>query len=124
VNQDPAENKSVSSRINYFITNQNIWTETMKKSNKSTHEIDCPIFSEHEEKMKRLNQFINSRKIISEKVDKAQELVDIINLLSCCPKFDKEEKGCESCRFISNLSKEIARIILKANETAHKTFLV
>ena len=94
----------------------------MKKNNKPTHEIDCLIFSEHEENIKRLTQFINSRKIISEKVGKAQELVDIINRLSCCPKFDKEEKGCESCRFILNLSKEIARIIIDASEIAHESF--
>lgn len=94
----------------------------MKKNSESTHEIDCPLFSEHEENIKRLIQFINSRKIISEKVDKAQELVDIINLLSCCPKFDEEERHCENCRFILNLSKEIARIILEANETAHESF--
>ena len=94
----------------------------MKKNNKPAHEIDCPILSEHEENIKRLTQFINSRKIISEKVDKAQELVDIINLLSCCPKFDEEERHCENCRFILNLSKEIARIIIEASETAHESF--
>lgn len=94
----------------------------MKKNNNPTHEIDCPIFSEHEENIKKLTQFINSRKIISEKVDKAQELVDIINPLSCCPKFDEEDRHCENCRFISNLSKEIARIIIDANETAHLAF--
>ena len=94
----------------------------MKKNNKPAHEIDCPIFSEHEENIKRLTQFINSRKIISEKVGKAQELVDIINLLSCCPKFDEEERHCENCRFISKLSKEIARIIINASETAHESF--
>lgn len=92
----------------------------MKKSNKSTHEIDCPIFSKHEENIKKLTQFINSRKIISKKVDKARELVDIINLISCCPNFDKEEIGCENCRFILNLSKEITRIIIDASETAHE----
>ena len=94
----------------------------MKKNNKPAYEIDCPIFSEHEENIKELTQYINSRKIISEKVDKAQELVDIINLLSSCPKFDKEERDCENCRFISNLSKEIARIIINASETAHESF--
>ncbi len=94
----------------------------MKKNNKSIHEIECPIFSEHEERIKKLTQFINSHKIISEKVDEAQELVDIINLLSCCPKFNEEERGCESCRFILNLGKESARIIIDASETAHETF--
>ncbi len=122
MNQDPTENKPISSRINYFLTNQNIWTETMKKNNKSTYEIDCPIFSEHKGNKKKLTQYINIHKIISEKVDEAQELVDIINLLSCCPKSDKEEKDCKSCRFILNLSNEIARIIIDANETAHETF--
>ena len=96
--------------------------ETMKKNSNPTHEIDCPIFSEHEENINKLTQIINSHKIISEKVDEAQELVDIINLLSCCPKFDEEERNCESCRFILNLSKEIARIIIEANETARETF--
>ena len=94
----------------------------MKKNNKPAHEIDCPIFSEHEERIKKLTHFINSRKIISKKVDKARELVDLINLISCCPNFDKEERDCESCRFILNLSKEAARIIIDASETAHETF--
>ncbi len=93
----------------------------MKKNSKPPHEIYCPIFSKHEENIKKLTQFINSHKIISEKVDKAQELVDIINLFSCCPKFDEEERHCENCRFILNLSKESARIIIDASETAHET---
>ncbi len=94
----------------------------MKTNNNPTHKIDCPIFSEHEENIKNLTQFINSHKIISEKVDEAQELVDIINLLSSCPKFDEEDRHCENCRFILNLSKEIARIIIEANATARETF--
>ena len=91
----------------------------MKKIKKSAPQIDCPIFSEHAEKIRKLSRFINSRKIISEKLDKALELVEIINLLSCCPKFNEGEANCENCRFILNLRKENARIIIDANEIIH-----
>ena len=91
----------------------------MKKIKKFALQIDCPIFSEYEEKIKKLTQFINGRKIISKKVDKAQELLEIINILSSCPKFNDGAEDCENCRFILNLRKETARIIIDANEITH-----
>lgn len=79
-------------------------------------QVDCPFFLEYEKRIKRLTQSINSRKLVSKKVDKAQELLDITNILSNCPRYNEEKENCESCHFILHLKKEIARTIIKATE--------
>jgi len=88
----------------------------MKKINKFTPKIDCPIFSEYEEKINELTQAINGAKIISDKVNEAKDLLTITDKLSNCPKYDEEKEDCITCRFILKLSKETADLIIKASE--------
>lgn len=94
----------------------------MDKIKKFNYQINCPIFSEYEEKIEKLTQAINSHKISSKKVDKAQELLDIMNILSSCPKYDEKNEDCENCRFIVNLRKETAKMIINANGIARIKF--
>lgn len=91
----------------------------MKKIRKFDYQISCPIFSEYEEKIEKLTQAINSHKISSKKVDKAQELLDIMNILSSCPKYNEENEDCENCHFILNLRRETAKMIINVNGIAH-----
>ena len=88
----------------------------MKKINNITYQIDCPFFLEYQEKIKILSKSIYEPKIISKKVNNAQELLDIINILSSCHKYDEEKEDCQRCHFILNLRKELARIIIEASE--------
>ena len=90
----------------------------MKRIRTYDLQVDCPIFSEYKERIKQLTQSINGHKIISKKVDNAQELLDLIDTLSACPKFEEEKEDCENCRFLLHLRKESARVIIYLNSVA------
>lgn len=79
--------------------------------------MDCPIFSKYEERIKKLNQSIQSAKIISKKVDEALELLNLVETILPCPKYDKEEEICVKCQSILNLCKETSNMIIKVNKT-------
>ncbi len=87
----------------------------MKRIRTFDPQIDCPIFSEYKERIKKLTQSINGNKIISKKVDNAQELLDLIDILSACPKFEEENEDCKNCRFILHLKQESAQMIIDLN---------
>ncbi len=80
--------------------------------------VECPIFLEYEDRMKKLSQAIHRNKIISKKLSKAQELTDILKNLSTCPRYDDESDICQSCNFILKLRSESARIVIEASEIA------
>ena len=90
----------------------------MQKIKKSISQVSCPTFLEYEERIKKLTRSVNGRKIISKKVDDAIELIDIVNILSSCPRYEEFNDDCINCRFILNLRQEIARIIIEATEAA------
>jgi len=78
-------------------------------------QIDCPIFLKHKAKIETLTKFINGAKIISDEVDRAHELLRIVNILLDCGKYDEKKEDCKTCRFVLNLSKETAESIIKIN---------
>jgi len=87
----------------------------MKEINKFVPQIDCAIFSEHRDKIEMLSQSISGAKIISDEVDKAHELLRIVNILLDCGKHDEKKEDCKTCHFILNLRKETAMSIIKIN---------
>jgi len=91
----------------------------MKRIKKFIPHVDCPIFLEYEERIKKLSQSFNTHRISSKKVDKAQELLDIIDILSNCPRYNEESEECKNCHFILNLRREIGRIVIEAAEIAY-----
>lgn len=91
----------------------------MKRIRKFIPHIDCPIFLEYEERIKKLSQSFNAHSISSRRVDKAQELLDIIDILLNCPNYDEESEECKNCHFILNLRREIGRIVLEAAGIAY-----
>jgi ribosomal protein L29 len=91
------------------------------KINKYIFEINCPDFSEYDEKIKVLTIVIESREISAKKVDEAQELLKITDLLLFCPKYNEEKEECENCHFVLNLRREIARIIINANRVSDES---
>lgn len=78
-------------------------------------QIDCHIFSDHRDKIVTLTKSINGAKIISDEVDKAHELLRIVNILLDCGKYDEKKEDCKNCHFILNLGKETAGLIIKIN---------
>jgi hypothetical protein len=90
----------------------------MERTKKFIPKIGCPIFSEYKGTIKKLNSSINGSKIISKKSDKAQELLDIVEILQSCPKYDEKREDCINCHYILNLRKEIAQLIIDSSETA------
>lgn len=78
--------------------------------------IDCAIFSEHREKIETLSQAINGAKIISNEVEKAQQLLKIVDILLTCGKYDEHLDDCENCHYILNLNKEMAEAIIRASK--------
>ena len=91
----------------------------MKRIRKFIPSVDCPVFLEYEERIKKLSQSLNAHSISSRRVDKAQELLDIIDILLNCPRYDEESEDCERCHFLLNLRREIGRIVLEAAEIAY-----
>lgn len=76
---------------------------------------DCPIFSEYKEKIEMSTQSINGAKIISNELDKAHELLTIVNILLDCGKYDEKKEDCINCHFILKLRKETVESIIKIN---------
>jgi predicted ArsR family transcriptional regulator len=78
---------------------------------------DCPIFSDYSERIDRLTRSIYDSKTIAKKVDNAREMLNIINILGNCPKYDEDRNDCLDCNFNLNLIREMARIIVEAAQT-------
>ena len=87
----------------------------MKGINKFIPQIDCSIFLGYRDKIEMLSQSISGAKIISDEVDKAYELLKIVNILLDCGKYDEKKEDCINCHFILNLRKETALFIIKIN---------
>ncbi len=91
----------------------------MQRINKLASLIDCPIFSYYSERIDRLTRSIYDSKMISKKVDNARELLNIIKILSSCPKYDKERDVCIDCNFNMYLVREMARLIVEVAEATY-----
>jgi len=78
-------------------------------------QIDCHIFSEQRDKIVTLTKSINGAKIISDEVDRAHELLRIVNILLDCGKHDEKKEDCITCHFFLNLRKETEESIIKIN---------
>ena len=90
----------------------------MHKIGKSAFQINCPFFSEYAEKIDKLTRSIHGSRILSDKVESAQALLEIVNTLSSCSKYDGRTEDCFNCNFALNLRGEIARIIVEAAKPA------
>jgi len=85
---------------------------------KEEPKINCPIFQKQEPTIKNITGDINSAKQIWEKVGFAQELLREVEVLLSCPNYDDKRLECKNCRFIANLRKRTANIIIKAKKLA------
>jgi len=94
-----------------------------KIRNHINYKIDCPIFSKYKERITELVTYLEGPEFSSEKMDQAKELLNIIDSLMRCPQYDKDNENCHNCRFFLKLKREIAKIIISANNQYSKKYL-
>jgi len=88
----------------------------MMEENKSG--INCPIFQKQEPVIKNLTKKINMVKGVLGKAKFAEELQKETDVLLSCSGYDKGNIRCKNCRFIANLRKKTASLIITAKKLA------
>jgi len=83
---------------------------------KDNPKINCLIFQKQEPIIKELINNINNAKGVQEKARVSEELKKEIGVLLNCPDYDEKRLDCSSCRFIANLRKRTADLIIKAKK--------
>jgi len=80
--------------------------------------ISCPTFQKQELLIKDITDKINKTKGVQEKAVFAEELQKEVDVLLSCPDYDEKSLNCKNCRFIGNLRKKTANLIIKAKKLA------
>jgi hypothetical protein len=78
--------------------------------------INCSTFQKQESEIKILTDKINKAKGIQEKALYADELQKEADVLLSCPDHDTKRLDCKNCRFIANLRKKTANLIIKTKK--------
>ncbi len=78
--------------------------------------ISCSIFQQKEPIIKELTDRLNEVEDYQHKVELASDLSRYVDMLLVCSGYDTNSLDCKNCRFISNLRKKTANIIIKAKE--------
>ena len=78
--------------------------------------ISCPIFQKQEPIIKDFTDRLNEVKDYQHKVELASDLSRYVDMLLECLEYNVNSLDCKNCRFISNLRKKTANIIIKAKE--------
>jgi len=81
-------------------------------------EINCSVFQKQEPVIKDITAKINSAKGVLEKADFAEELQKEVDVLLSCPDYNQENTDCSNCRFIANMRKKAADLVIKAKKLA------
>ncbi len=85
---------------------------------KEETKIICPIFLKQEPVIKDITDKINMAKGVREKTIFAEELQKKTDVLLICTDYDDKKLDCRNCRFITNLRKKTADLIIKAKKLA------
>jgi hypothetical protein len=80
--------------------------------------INCSIFQKQEPVIEEITAKINGVKGVLEKADFAEELLQEVNILLSCTDYKQQSTDCSNCRFIANMRKKAADIIIKAKKLA------
>lgn len=80
--------------------------------------INCSTFQKQEQVIKDITGKINAAKGVQAKAVCALELVKETDVLLSCPEYDGKNLNCKNCRFIGNLRKKTAGLIVKAGKLA------
>ena len=85
---------------------------------KKDAKINCPTFQKQEVGIEDITAKINSAKGVLEKADFAEELQKEVDVLLSCPDYNKGNTDCSNCRFIANLRKKTADLVIKTKKLA------
>jgi len=80
--------------------------------------INCPTFQKQELVIKDITDKINTIEGVTGKAVFAEALLKEVNVLLACQDYNDKSIDCENCRFIANLRKRTADIIIKAKKLA------
>jgi len=78
--------------------------------------ISCPAFQKQESIIKDITNKINRAKGVLEKARFAEELQKEVDVLLSCPDYDGNKLDCKNCRFIANLRKKTANLIIETKK--------
>ena len=85
---------------------------------KEEAKINCVTFQKQEKGIKDITDKINMTKGMREKATFAEGLQKEADVLLTCPDYDNKKLDCKNCRFIANLRKKTAEIIIKVEKLA------
>jgi hypothetical protein len=85
---------------------------------KKDAKINCLVFQKQEPAIADITAKINNAKDVLEKADFAEELQKEVDVLLSCPDYNEKSKDCSNCRFIANLRKKTADLVIKAKKLA------
>lgn len=85
---------------------------------KEDAKINCPTFQKQEVVIKDITSKINAIEGVIGKAVFAEELRKEVNVLLSCQDYEDASLDCKNCRFIANLRKKTANIIVKAKKLA------
>lgn len=80
--------------------------------------IGCSIFQKQEAIIKDSSHNLNNTKDYQRKIELAADLSRYVDILLDCPEYNSDNLDCKNCRFISNLRKRTAILIIKAKKLA------
>lgn len=83
---------------------------------KKEAKINCTTFQKQEPVIKNITEKINRAKGVKEKAKNALELQKEVDVLLSCQDYKDANLDCKNCRFIANLRKKTADIIVKAKK--------
>jgi len=85
---------------------------------KEDAKINCSTFQKQEPVLKDITAKINNAKDVLEKAEFAKKLQEEADVLLSCPDYDEKSVDCNNCRFITNLRKKTAGLVVKAKKFA------
>jgi hypothetical protein len=85
---------------------------------KKDAKINCPTFQKQEAVIEDITAKINGAKGVLAKAEFAEELQQEVDVLLSCPDYNQENTDCSNCRFITNVRKKTADLVIKAKKLA------
>jgi hypothetical protein len=85
---------------------------------KESAKINCPTFQKQEPVIEEITAKINDAKGVLEKAEFAEELREEVNVLLSCTDYNQQGTDCSNCRFIANVRKKTADLVIKAKKLA------
>ena len=85
---------------------------------KQDAKINCQTFQKQEPAIEDITAKINNAKDVLEKAEFAEKLQEEVDVLLSCPDYDEKSADCSNCRFIANVRKKTADLVIKAKKLA------